>query len=504
MRLSVSSAPPAPSWTAPVVAALFALLTLWLCVQANTFPSAYHPDEPSKARQVIAGEYNFHHPMLMLTATRTLIAVAGVPLEVEPVTITGRWVSALFTAGAAFFLALLAAQFGGLWAALAAGALLSTNHQLFELAHYFKEDPAVLFGLSACFLALVRFDAAPSRARALLLGAAFGLAVSGKYLGAVALPLVAFVLVAGRSAVPLHRSLPLALAAFAVVVVAANLPAFLQPGGFAAGLTREVGFAVGGHKGITRDVPHGVYGAVFRESTNVVIWILLVVYAVSLVARGRAVSRGEWLIAAFPLAYALLLSFFPKTHHRYFLPATGVLLALAGVGVAMLPRFRWDGRRVLGPLPVGVAVALALAVALAVQAPRFRNYYAGFHNDARSALAEWLRLNVPAGTVVVLDKRVGLRALGVPYDLRGKLFAADVGTIDELRAQGIRYVAVSEGDYGRFFLDNHKATAGGAEDFARRRAFYERLFREADRVFELPAGTLQYLQPSIRLYRLRD
>lgn len=494
MRPAVFSALSASRWLVPAMAAVFAVLTFWLCVQANTFPSAYHPDEPSKARQVIAGEYNFHHPMLLLSTTRAVMAIAGVPPEVEPVTVVGRGVSAAFTAGAVFFLTLLAARLGGIAAGFIAGALLATNHQLFELAHYFKEDPAVLFGLSATFLSLVRFDDAPTRIRAIALGAAFGLAVSGKYLGAVALPLVAWVLVAQRKTLPLRGSLPLAFGAFVLVVALVNLPAFLQPGGFVAGLTREVGFAVGGHKGITRDVPHGVYGAVFRESTNWVVWILLVAYAATLIVRRREISRSEWLLAAFPLAYAVLLSFFPKTHHRYFLPATGLLLALAAVGAARLPRLglgRW-------------APMVALLVALAVQAPRFHAYFSGFANDTRSVLARWLRDHVPPGTVIVQDKRVGLQALGVPYELKGKLFAADVGTIEELRARGIRYVAVSPGDYGRFFLDNHKATAAGSADFQRRRAFYEALFAQGEPVFRLEAGTLQYLQPSITLYRLPE
>lgn len=493
---------PASPWLLRGVAAFFAALTLWLCVQANTFPAAYHPDEPSKARQVINGEFNFHHPMLMLSVTRAAIVMTGTPLEPQAVTVVGRWVSAGFTAGAVFFLVLIAGTLGGPAAAAISGALLATNHQLFELAHYFKEDPALLFGICAFFFALVKFDAEPTARRALGLGLALGLAVSGKYLGALMIPVAIAFLFLHRRELPLARGAALGALGLALVVIVANLPAFLQPGGFASGLTREVGFAVEGHKGITRSVPHGVYGAVFRESTNPAIWVLLVIYAVSLVVRGRRVSRAEWTLAVFPLAYGVLLSFFPKTHHRYFLPATAVLLTLAALGLAALPRFRWDGTRVFGRIPARLVILTTLAITLAVQAPRFSAYFAGFQNDARSALAAWLRANVAPGTVIVQDKRVNLAVLNVPYELRGKLFAADVGTIDELRAQGIRFVAVSQGDYGRFFLDNHQATAAGSEDFNRRKEFYRRLFAEGQKVFELPAGTLQYLQPSITLYRL--
>ena len=55
------------TWPAFALAAFFAIASLFLTTQANRFPSTYHPDEPSKARQVLQGEYNFHHPMLLLT-----------------------------------------------------------------------------------------------------------------------------------------------------------------------------------------------------------------------------------------------------------------------------------------------------------------------------------------------------------------------------------------------------------------------------------------------------
>ncbi|MFZ4682906.1 MAG: hypothetical protein ACOYMS_10405, partial [Terrimicrobiaceae bacterium] len=75
-------------------------------------------------------------------------------------------------------------------------------------------------------------------------------------------------------------------------------------------------------------------------------------------------------------------------------------------------------------------------------------------------------------------------------------------TIDELRARGIEYVAVSEGDYGRFFLTTHKPRGGDQDDFERRRTFYERLFAEGRVIWECRAGDLQYLQPAIKLYQL--
>ena len=73
-----------------------------------------------------------------------------------------------------------------------------------------------------------------------------------------------------------------------------------------------------GHKGLTRNVPHGVYVVVFRRATNPVIWILLGVYYARLFTFRRRIHPAEWMLALFPILYVLILSFSPKTNHRYF------------------------------------------------------------------------------------------------------------------------------------------------------------------------------------------
>ncbi|MGH8047064.1 MAG: ArnT family glycosyltransferase [Chthoniobacterales bacterium] len=507
MNIPLSIAPPAThrlDWRTIVMALLFAILSLFLTTAANRFPSSYHPDEPSKARQILGGEYNFHHPMLLLDATRAIMAVAHVPADADAATIAGRWASALFTAGAIFCLVLLAALLAGPLAGFVAGCLLVANHQLFELAHYFKEDPAMMLGVSVFFLALLCYDRSPSLPRAFALGAALGLAISGKYLGAIVAPL-AFALIWIRP-----RRLPaagLCLAGALVVMALANLPVLLHPTDFAEGFSREVDFAVIGHKGITRSVPHGVYWKVFLDSTMPVRWLplvalLLIACYVSLALRRKQASAAEWMIALFPIGFGLLLSFFPKTNHRYFLPATAILLTLAAIGACTLSRFSWKDRQIFGRAGNPWPALVALFLCLAAQMPTFLDYYSGFHLDGRTAMADYLRQHVPAGTIIAQDKRVDLDALHLPYDFRGKLFAAEVGTIDELRAQHIEYVAVAEGDYGRYFQDKLRPTDDGAALFAERYKFYDRLFHEGEKLYECPAGTLQYLQPHIMLYRL--
>ncbi len=483
------------------IAAAFALVALWTYTFANTFPASYHPDEPSKARQVIAGEYNFHHPMLMLSAAKVAVAISGAGDDIQRVTVAGRWVSASLTAAAVGCLVLLAIQLYGLLAGCFAGILLVTNHHLFELAHYFKEDPAVLFGISAFFLALALFDSRPTLGRAALLGVGTGLAVSGKYVGVLVAPVAIIALFVHRRRVsPLRAAAGWVIGAVAIFALA-NLPILLNPAGFAGGFERELDFAVHGHKGITRAIPHGVYGAVFRESTNPAIWILLIIFALALLARWRTARPVEWMLALFPLVFAIILSFSPKTHHRYFLPATGLLLVMAGAAIRIAPRVvqtHWRLPSWASPL----FMTLALAVTTGIQAPHYYAYFDGFSHDTRTQMADYIRANVAPDATIVADKRTNLRELDLPNPIEGKLFAADVATLAELRARGITIIAIAKGDYGRFFRDKLKPTDAGAAEFARRKAFYDELFDNGTQLLELEPGTLQYLQPEIALWRI--
>ena len=59
-------------------------------------------------------------------------------------------------------------------------------------------------------------------------------------------------------------------------------------------------------------------------------------------------------------------------------------------------------------------------------------------------------------------------------------FAADLGGIDGLPARGNGYIAISEAEYGRFFLRNHKPSEKVQASYDRQKQFYEGLFREGD------------------------
>jgi Dolichyl-phosphate-mannose-protein mannosyltransferase len=488
------------SW---LLAAIFFVAGVCLYNRNNDFPCFYHPDEPVKAQQLIKGRFNFHHPLLLLQATRVATWISHPRLTPQPVTETGRMVSAIFAAGAVACFVLLAAHIYGTLAAACVGALLLANSQLYELAHYLKEDTALAFGIAAFFLALTRCWLRPSMARFAVLGAAAALAMSGKYVGALVVPL-AFVPVFGLQEERGRKALVL-LAAFVVVLLFVNFPIFASLESFLASLGREIVFSVHGQKDLTRSVPHGFYGPVFRGATNPAIWILLGIYYVRFFTFWRRVHPAERMLALFPILYVVILSCLPKTNHRYFLPDTLIFCTLAVFGLFCFTLA--DSARLTRAVQVvGFLAAFGISVAHLIP------YEFAFRVDARQQVLSFIRQKVSPDATIAQDRSVGLPSRTdsrhvdstdfLEQKIVGGQFAADVGSIDELRARGIRYVAVSQSEYGRFLLRNHKPTKRAQANYDRQKKFYERLFREGELLWECKAGLLPILQPQIRFYYL--
>ncbi|HEX8296972.1 MAG TPA: phospholipid carrier-dependent glycosyltransferase [Chthoniobacteraceae bacterium] len=503
----------------------WSLLLLGLCLAVfsrhNEFPYHYHPDEPGKVEQIIEGKWNFHHPMLLLAATKAVVETADVPRMEQPVVIAGRWVSATFMSVAVVALSLLAYAWRGWPAAFASGATLALHHQLYELAHYLKEDSALLAGIALSFLMLLACWWRPSPARVALLGVACGLALSGKYLGAVTIGLALPVLwriapeEARRSRVAIY------FAALLLTLLLVNFPILQQLALFQESFGREMDSVVKGQRGLTRSVPHAQYWNVFIDNTTPAIWALLAVFLHARWRERRELALPEWLVIAFPFAYALALSFSPKSNDRYFLPATAAFTLFAALATMDFGQFFRRGRN------RRLAIFGSAAVLVLGQIPSWFRYEVAFQKDDTAELIAWLNELVPADAVIAKDNRVQLpdpkkkkhaERLGVvPQKVIAERFAADVsiellkergvrglGTIEELRSLGVTHVAVSESDYGRFFLKGLRPQKDGREDFDRRKIFYERLLRDGNPIFERDRGTVIYLHPGIRVYRLAD
>ena len=497
-----------------------AALTLWsflllgvcfaLNTRHNTFPFHYHPDEPGKVEQIMDGEWNFHHPMLLLAATDALVDLRRVPKTEQAIVEVGRGVSAAFTAIAVVALSLLAYLWRGWPAALAAGGALALHHQLFELSHYMKEDSALLMGLALTFLAAKLYSQRPGTGTTAALGIAVGIAISGKYLGAAGL-LIALPLLWQAPGEQRWPRIALFAAMLAVTFALVNLPLFTHLATFQSSFDREVQLVVRGQAGMTRSVPHTQYWNVFIDNTTPVIWLLIPIFLARCWHDRRSIPLAKWLLIAFPFAYALALSFSPKSNDRYFLPATAMFTLLAALGVEDAVRL------IAGHFPPVRAVAAAGLLLLAGQIPSWWRYETAFQRDDNAELIEWLRAgkDVPPTATLAKDNRIRLpdpekkkhaaRIGEVPQKIIAGKFVADLGPLAALPARGITHVAVSESDYGKFFLDSQRPQESQVADYLRRQAFYQELLRgdpPLKLLFNRDRGTVIYLHPGIRVYRL--
>ena len=505
-------AEPHTFWLAAWALVLFAVC-LALDTRHNAFPYFYHPDESAKVDQVLTGKWNFHHPMLLLGTTKAAVETLGVAKSDQAVVEAGRWISAAFVAGAVVALALLAYAGRGWTASLAAGGALLLHHQLFELAHYMKEDSALLLGMALSFLAAFVHWQKPAAWSAALLGAAVALAISGKYLGVCVLAVALPVLWSRTDG--WGRRVVCFFGALMVVLLVVNLPLLLQFDAFEKSFGGEMQEVVHGNRGTTRSVPHAQYWNVFRDNSTPVMWVLLAVFLAARWRERRSVSFAEWLLIAFPFAYALALSFSPKSNDRYFLPATAVLTLLAALGAVDAARLlaRW--------MPLRWALAgctAALVVSQVVSPPSpldwrtLSQYFAAFQRDDNAELIAWIKAELPPDAVIAKDSRIRLpdpesekdrrRFAPMSQKILAKRYAADLGTVGEMRALGVTHLAVSKTDYGRFLLPGLTPQKSERGDFERRKAFYEKLLREGEPIFVRDRGTVLYLHPGIRIYRL--
>jgi hypothetical protein len=124
-----------------------------------------------------------------------------------------------------------------------------------------------------------------------------------------------------------------------------------------------------------------------------------------------------------------------------------------------------------------------------------------------------VKKNLPPDAIIAKDSRVQLPGPDsvrvrahfgdLPQKIMAKKFAADLGTIRELRKIGVTHIAVSESDYGRFFLPSLRPKNKESEDdFDRRRSFYKKLLRDGDLLKDWERGTVLYLHPGLRLYKI--
>ncbi len=505
----------ATSFRIPHLSILLFAVALLVYSRHLDSPYYYHADEPGKTAQVIKDYRNFHHPLLLVNTAAVAVDVFQVPLRPQPVVEMGRWVSVFFSALAVSLLAAFAWRARGPAAAVAAGLFLLLYQDVFELAHYFKEDPALLGGTALTFFALQSLVLRPGPLHLTFLSIAVAITFSSKYMGIVLLlPALFFAwkTMGWKGALG-------CLLIFAVAAGLLNARMFQDWDAVVANLKRETDLVATGQREVSKSVPHLGFAQFFVRKLMppfglFYVWGLWIWWC----DRSKRKPGGtvETALVLFPFAFTVLLSFSAKDAGRYFLPAILGMCYVAGIGLADLVRRLWQGTLLAdgSPRTRRTLALLCAFIALTEMGWRFGAMWNGFSKDSHVELATFIRKKLPATAVVIQGRRVELpdprggRDLDpadfppLPQQLHTVRWVADAGSLDALRQQGITHVALEEQEYGRYLDEDSKPKEDGRKIFEQRQKFYRELFARGKILFDSPPGNVGNRNPPLRLVEL--
>ncbi|MEY4483529.1 MAG: Dolichyl-phosphate-mannose-protein mannosyltransferase [Verrucomicrobiota bacterium] len=505
----------AASFRLPLLSILLFATAVLLYSRHLDSPYYYHADEPGKTAQVIKDYRNFHHPLLLVNTAASAVAVFHVPLRPQPVVEMGRWVSVFFSALAVALLAAFAWRARGWAAAVATSLILLFQQDVFELAHYFKEDTALLGGTALTFFALQSLMLKPGPLNLIFLSLAVAVAFSSKYVGIV---LLAPALFFAWKTMGWKGALA-CLLIFALCAGILNARMFQDWDATVASFKRETDLVTSGQREISKSIPHLGFVQFFVRKLMPPFGLFFG-WGLWLWWRDRSKHlRGgaaETAMVLLPFAFTAMLSFSAKDAGRYFHPALLGICYVAGVGLADLVCRLWQGTLLAGgQRPAGRALAvLCVLLALTEGGWRFGAMWKGFSKDSHVELATFIREKLPASAVVVQGRRVELpdprggRDLDpedfppLPQDLRTVKWVADAGSLAALRQQGITHVALEEQEYGRYLDEESKPKEDGRKIFEQRRDFYRDLFARGKILFDSPPGKVGNRNPPLRLVEL--
>jgi hypothetical protein len=491
-----------------LVAALVFCSGMVLFTDHAAMPFYYHQDEPGKVLQVVHRRKNFHHPLLMLSTAevaRKVLLHGDAEDDPQRVVEMARTIMAGFAAASSALLALLATLLLGAFAGVAVGLLTLSNPLHYELAHYFKEDPAFLFGIVACALAAQYFWVRRSPRSVTLLGVASGVAAAGKYVGTAFVPFAAVLAATAGGGTSRDRwkragrVVGTALLTWLVL----NYRAVRSPVRFWHGLTEETGKAVLGNHGMVNDVPHVYYVGVQGDYGGWWVPALATLWLAFAIFRPRKVSVAEWFLAGVALVAAIGFSFTPKTSTRYYLPIAVSLCFLAAVGV-----FHWAALATSRRSRIAAAAA-ALALCVGAAWGQWRDtleFRDGLQKDDRAELVRAVAA-LPPTAIVAQDQAAGLPEperlwyheglAPLPQKVIGAKQACDLGSISELRARGVTHLALNAKTYGRYFKPGLIVKDHGA--VSAKRAFYETALEKGRVLHEWKLGRVRHFQPGLAL-----
>lgn len=488
------------------------LTSLFLYTRHNTFPVEFHADEPPKAAQVMERRPTYRQPLLLITMTDFVSRLLNKTQSIRQIVLTGRVISAIFAAAAVSLIALFAyVVFAGrVHAAVAVGLAALSCPQLLLLSHYMKEDTALVFAGVGFLLAVWYNERQGTKRSAALLGIATALVASAKYVGLLAVPLAYWfnAMKGGRHTPGLRRTFVVALIA---TWCAINYLVLVDPLRFFSNLATEAAHPVAGHHGLANPILFSSpVWQMLAGQANFAILMAAFIYLVVSLARWRRLSRARQLFLVGPAVYLILLSLSRFVLDRHLLPVTVAAYTMAGFAIAelagMLKRvdLRWVGTAVLS------------AVVIMTSIPSARAIYHELNDETRLRVRTWIRNNLSQSAVIAQDRpthlnitdRQFLAAYGplpqrilTPRDL----FVTDLGSIADLRNQGVTHIVTCDEAYSRIFSE-HVISAPEREEYHLRRARYEEIFSSCKLVFEakpeLPIGGST--SPVVGVYAISD
>ena len=485
-------------------AALLFLLHFWLTTRHITFPFWYHWDEEGKATQVLSGHRDFHHPLLLIKSV-SVIRRTWLPdtRSRQDVTVLGRRISAAFAAGALSAMALAAWIVAGPLAGLMAGILIGLDPGLFQAAHFFKEDSALLFGWAALIASIGCYSRRPGMAAALLVGAAGALSASSKYIGILpAILAVPFLGMSGK--VGRWRTLAF-LVAFVAVCFLVNVQIVRAPQAAVTRIAREIE-DLRDENGIAR--PWVLWG----RALGVGGIAAMVIAMVQLRGIPRPAGRTQWFALTTMVFYFACLLFVTRIVSRYMLPMYLVSWWFAGIGAA------WLMRRAARPRFVLLLSCTLVAALVVIRVEEGRSGWRQFSGpDTRLELARQLDRLATAGDRVMLDFTVNLPG---PYaeqrQVEGWMSATPMRPVDHwnpargpdmyesILREGFTLVAVDPTYVKRYLSESISAESGQFGDARWRRPFYRRLMRDGRVEVTVEGVRRSLVSPPLALIRIAD
>jgi len=505
-------------WAVALVLSLALVLRLW----GSTFnlPYIYHPDEPVSlylaVRMLQTGDFNPHffhwgtgyfyivaalyalyyfvgvtfgifHSLTDLAIPETYILGVGriaLPAEVW----IARLISVALGVGTVWVVYLIGRRHYSHQAGILAAALLAASPVHVAQSQIARPDVTMLFFLILSLLCALRAMGTDGRRIWMWTGFWGGLAAATKYNAVIP---GMFIISAAhylrhRRKAWRETSILWAGGGAAIGFVLGNPGAIIAPQEFWEGLTFGVDHQAQGHAGMEGDTL--LWYLHFLTTQGLLPWLALG-YAIWGSMRREGVT---WLLATVALAYFVIIATYAVRNDRTILPIFPLLAVLAGVALARGDG--WLGR--VQRISCVTRASLVLAIVLLVFVPPLvrigRANWNLVQKGVQTLAEEWIESHIPPGSKIVEETYTAL--LTAPdYEV---IYLNSV--IDHSVAwyceQGVDYVVMSEGAYGRFYAD--------ADRYGAQVEKYEALISFLEFVHKVRGPLRSISDVSIRIYRV--